>query len=432
MWTLSGVNASAPYCFDIVENAPPFAYFEALTKNGAPGQGISFDSCPGPIPRCSYDPDTGIAKYVWDFGDGYTSETQAPFHVYALPGSYDVQLTVIDEYDATSTFMRTIDVGWVDAPPAEPGEPAADAGPDRTVLEGEVVQLSGSASGFPEGTPDAPVGEMTLSWKLARGPLTMLTGADSATPSFTAPMLASGQPVDLMFSLEATQDGTTTAPDFAIVHVVSVNHAPVADAGESRPVYAGMVVTLDASGSTDEDGAAGLDYEWEQVSGVPTVELTGADTSAATFTAPAGTGALEFRLRVSDGKASSLDEVKLILNPRQAQAPARFTYTVTRTDAGADVDFQATGTSLATWEFDDGTTDEGGAVTHAFAPGTYVVTMRSGQGDEAQAYSQEVVVTSLGSEQAAVGAAWLPIALIGVAFLAAALACVHFVRKRQG
>jgi parallel beta-helix repeat protein len=67
--------------------------------------------------------------------------------------------------------------------------------------------------------------------------------------------------------------------------VVPPNLAPVADAGEDQSVHVGSVVTLDGSGSFDQDANYPLTYAWEFVS-VPegsTAVLSGADTAAPTF-----------------------------------------------------------------------------------------------------------------------------------------------------
>jgi hypothetical protein len=46
--------------------------------------------------------------YFWDFGDGSNSTTQNPSHTYSSYGTYDVTLTVTDEYGATNSTTQTI------------------------------------------------------------------------------------------------------------------------------------------------------------------------------------------------------------------------------------------------------------------------------------------------------------------------------------
>ena len=112
------------------------------------------------------------------------------------------------------------------------------------------------------------------------------------------------------------------------VTINAVNDAPVAEAGDPQTVSEGVTVTLTGSG-TDADGDV-LTYSWTQVGVTPTVALTNADTSSATFTAPQllATTALTFRLTVTDpGGKSGTDTVAITINAVN-DAPTA--------DAGAD------------------------------------------------------------------------------------------------
>lgn len=61
----------------------------------------------------------GIAKYVWDFGDGQSQETTTPRveHPYGAPGTYDVKLTVVDNAGASSANPATVKVNVKDGTP---------------------------------------------------------------------------------------------------------------------------------------------------------------------------------------------------------------------------------------------------------------------------------------------------------------------------
>ena len=78
---------------------------------------------------------------------------------------------------------------------------------------------------------------------------------------------------------------------------------PVANAGADQTVDAGVVVTLDGSGSFDPGGAA-LTYQWSQTGG-GAVTLSADSVVAPTFTAPGSADTLTFELVVSDGTGSS-------------------------------------------------------------------------------------------------------------------------------
>jgi len=63
--------------------------------HGSVGETITFDA------TNSYDAEGDIASYHWDFGDGSTSDQQAPTHTYSERGMYVVGLTVTDESGKT-------------------------------------------------------------------------------------------------------------------------------------------------------------------------------------------------------------------------------------------------------------------------------------------------------------------------------------------
>ena len=52
----------------------------------------------------------GDTAWHWNFGDGYSSDAQSPYHAYTTPGSYDVSLTVYGACGADSTTMGLNDL----------------------------------------------------------------------------------------------------------------------------------------------------------------------------------------------------------------------------------------------------------------------------------------------------------------------------------
>ena len=63
------------------------------------------------------DADGSLTRYAWDFGDGQTSTAANPSHTYAVPGTYNVRLTVTDNQAVTDN--ETVPVSVEEAPPIE-------------------------------------------------------------------------------------------------------------------------------------------------------------------------------------------------------------------------------------------------------------------------------------------------------------------------
>jgi hypothetical protein len=193
---------------------------------------------------------------------------------------------------ARLVFALTVDDGTVAGAPAyvvvDVGNtaPEADAGADRFVDGGSLVTLDGTDS------LDADGDALHYHWTQIDGTPVDLRGADTATPTFRAPLPRQ----TLLFRLEIDDGVAFGIVDAVAIHVA--NHRPVADAGAAQAVRPGARVTLDASASSDLDGDA-LTYEWVQIGG-DAVTLDGADTATPTFTAPDAPQDLTFRVRALD------------------------------------------------------------------------------------------------------------------------------------
>ena len=126
---------------------------------------------------------------------------------------------------------------------------------------------------------------------------------------------------------------------------------PRARAGSDQNANPGVPVNLDGTGSSDSRLGTTNTYAWSQTSGSPSdVDITGADTLQASFTAPSVSGGttLTFRLTITDDKNfSHSDTCNIIVNGPPIAA------------AGAD-QVAITGASVTL----DGTasTDPGGAI----------------------------------------------------------------------
>jgi len=207
------------------------------------------------------------------------------------PQVLSFQLIVTDNEGATASDTITVTVNPVNA------LPVIDAGANQSVNEQTPVSLSATATDS-DGTIASYV------WTQTAGTTVTLTGADTATPNFTAPVvLVVESPMTLIFQLTVTDNEGAVVTDTVNVSVIAVNAAPVVTVGADQTVPEYIGVTLSAT-ATDSDGSIGS-YLWSQISG-PAVTLTNANMATATFTAPPvyQTTTLSFQLTVIDNEGS--------------------------------------------------------------------------------------------------------------------------------
>ncbi|HEX7131996.1 MAG TPA: DUF3616 domain-containing protein [Iamia sp.] len=227
----------------------------------------------------SSDPDGGdTLRYQWTqtFGPGVTltgATTPTPtFTSPEGPAELRFRLIVRDRRGRFATdFVHIV----VDGPP-----PTANAGPDRTVEASALVTLSGGD----------PVSGLKYQWNQTSGPAVTLSGAGTATATFTAP----ASPAELRFRLIVRDRRGRFATDFVTIAVEGA--PPTANAGPDQTIARGQPVTLDGAGSS-----ASVRYQWTQTYG-PAVTLGGATTAHPTFVAPAGPAQVRFRLIVRDAR----------------------------------------------------------------------------------------------------------------------------------
>lgn len=212
----------------------------------------------------------------------------------------------------------------------------ADAGPDQTVDETDAVQLDGTGS---------QVTDLLYEWtQLPGGPPVTLSGASTATPSFTAPELTSSATVTFELTVrDRLEPSALFDSDTVQVTIIDVNDPPIADAGGPYLVDEGSAVTLDGSGSTDPDAGQSLTYEWDyEIDGTP--DATG---DAPLFDAALRDGpvTVPVALTVCDPFAAcdTSDTFVEVLNV----APEATVGGPNVTDEGTAVPVRATGTDVA-------------------------------------------------------------------------------------
>ncbi len=231
-----------------------------------------------------------------------------------------IVVSVSDELHTTrASFTLTVELA-ANRPPVPPQIPLQEAtedlpftftvppftDPDEDLLEyaAGVVSPEGTVAGLP-------------GWLAFESSSRVLAGTPRETDT----------PDVLTIVVTATDDGDPQASAEVrfTLHVAEVNDAPTASAGEDQTVPALGVVTLDGSGSHDPEGEP-LRYAWSQT-GEPSVEITGAETVAPTFVAPANLSTdveLVFTLVVTDveGAESEPDSVSVrVVGPAPEEEP---------------------------------------------------------------------------------------------------------------
>ncbi|WP_353308472.1 PKD domain-containing protein [Shimia sp. NS0008-38b] len=344
-------SASQSTSFEVIVNTRPIA--EAGPDQFVTASEVQFDG------TGSRDIDGQIASYLWEFGDGRTGQGPQPLHYYALPGSYEVSLTVIDDSGAPQSSHRDTMTVTVNA------RPIADAGPSLTVAPGEDFVLDAGASLDPDGS----VAEHL--W-LFEGGLSKEGARVSHT--FDAPGLYR---IRLQVSDDFVGGGAVDESEV----LITVNAPPVAQAGPDLRVAPDDNVRFDARSSFDTDGAlATFQWEFDDLQ----LPLEAAVVERA-WPVP---GVYNARLVVRDssGVANSTaqDSVTIAVNHRP------------KADAGPVIDtdrllvtLDASGSSDADgdalmylWDFGDGTPVMAGeVVSHVFPrAGQFPVTLRVDDG----------------------------------------------------
>ena len=308
-----GIEASVPVkdfinVRRVTSNKPPIAN-AGPDRTGNVGTLVSLDG------NGSSDPEGASLTYAWTLvtrpaGSAALltgADTASTGFTPDKAGNYLAQLIVNDGSLASAPDTVSITVTSTNQ------APTANAGPDRTGTVGTPVSLDGSGSSDPEGKP------LSYAWTLVTRPAgsaAVLTGADSATPSFTP-----DQAGNYVAQLIVNDGSLASAPDTVSITVTAQNQAPTANAGPDRTGTVGTPVSLDGSGSSDPEGKP-LSYAWTLVTrpaGSAAV-LTGADSATPSFT-PDQAGNYVAQLIVNDGSLASAPDTVSITVTAQNQAP---------------------------------------------------------------------------------------------------------------
>lgn len=272
----------------------------------------------------STDADGTIASYEWDFGDGQTATGADPQpHTYATSGTKTITLKVTDNAGGVGTTTKQVLINT--APTA-----AFTATPGAT--NPAQVTFNGTTSSDPENNIT------TYTWNYGDG-----SNPASGSQGTRSKTYANSGTYDV--TLTVTDAGGLTNSVTKQVTVQAPNRPPVA---AFTTATQGLKVSVDASGSSDPDGAADLDtYAWDFGDGETATGVTADRTYAAG-------GTYSVKLTVTDKAGVSTSLTKPV------------TVTALPAAVGQDAFERA---SASGW----GTADVGGAWTVSGSASNYTV-----------------------------------------------------------
>jgi hypothetical protein len=179
----------------------------------------------------SYDPDVETLTYAWlqVFGPPVTlvsANTATPSFTAPSVGvagaQVDFELIVTDPQGLHHSDFVSVQISNVNQPPT------AHAGPDQTKNEQTLVTLDGS------GSLDPDLDSLSYSWTQTGGPSVLLTGANTVSPTFTAPNVGAGGAF-LTFQLVVHDGQASSVADTVKIAVVNVNDPPVCSLAQASP-----------------------------------------------------------------------------------------------------------------------------------------------------------------------------------------------------
>jgi parallel beta-helix repeat protein len=258
----------------------------------------------------SYDPDDDLLYYHWDFGNGmalYSGTTPWIKWMYTNPGNYTLTLTVNDGLTSNNdSCIVTVKNG--NRPPV------ANAGPDRAIRIGEVIDLDGS------GSYDSDNDSLEYQWQLGQSthPLDH-DWNDDAKRSF-----AFEREGEFTITLWVT-DGRSSDSDFCIIEVLGPdsNRQPIAEIGDNIVAEQWEMITFTAEKSFDPEGDE-LEFSWNFGDGNST-DWRSDHEMVHFYSLP---GVYEVQLEVTDKKSISRDHclVTIIKSATENQPPVAIAF----------------------------------------------------------------------------------------------------------
>ncbi|WP_222184728.1 PKD domain-containing protein [Geminicoccus harenae] len=275
-------NSRTSATTQVLVNDPPMAV-AGESRSAALGEVLIFDGSD------STDRDGRLVRHEWDFGGGGRGQGQVVRYAYDRPGTYEVTLTVTDDSASATSQASDRLIVTVNAPPV------AEAGPDQRVTASE-VRFDGSGSVDPDGR--------IVRYLWAFG--------DGATGAGPAPAHVYQAPGRYLVRLTVTDDSGTLRSSAGDTLEVTVNQAPIADAGQDLLGAPGQELRFSGAGSIDPDGDISA-YLWDFKDG-----STASGEEVTHRFAKAGVYDVQLTVQDDTGQpdAVDFDKAKVVINAR--------------------------------------------------------------------------------------------------------------------
>ena len=310
----------------------------------------------------STDPDGAIMAYDWDLGDGTAGSGMMLNHAYAMPGTYNITLTVTDDSGAIDSATTSVAIDAANQPPT------ANVNGPYSGMVNVAVAFDGT------GSTDLDGSISSYAWDFGDGS----TGTGSAP---THAYVAEGT---YNVALTVTDDGglTDAAMTTAAIGTVA-NQPPVANANGPYAGTVGLPVAFDSTGSDDPDGTL-VAYAWKFGDGAIGTGQNPIHTYAAQ-------GTYNVSLMVTDDAGAMSSNATTATIGMGNQAPIANANGPYNGTVGIPVQLDSSGSSdpdgaitAYNWNFGDGTIGTGPNPTHTYATaGTYNITLMVMDGDGA-------------------------------------------------
>jgi len=297
--------------------ANALALVKVIPANGSPIADAGPDQSVSPNVQVKLigtgtDPDNDKLRYSWKQVSGmnvdlYEKTTSSvyfftspvtPSHVAQTSmGSEPLifELTVTDSQGNSDKDDVAVTITTVNLPPR------ASAGPDRKVIGGSDVSVTGLGS-------DPENGPITYSWKQIAGETVSF---DTTKPSFSfkAPSVVSGETKRMVFQLTVKDSENQSGSDQLIIMVVPANSAPIVDAGVDQTANENTKLNLLCS-TTDPDGDM-INASWSSSSSEVVISNPNSLSTTVQLPAIVKDQVITMTCSATDGKLSSSDSMKI-------------------------------------------------------------------------------------------------------------------------